>query len=69
MCACVAVHTAIRKIKRDSGEPCVVQMAIFEIIKVGGEAAVAARPASACRFNIQVLLCLKNKYITQGKQT
>lgn len=42
MCACVAVHTAIRKIKRDMEEPCAVQMAIFEIIKVCGVAAAAA---------------------------
>lgn len=59
MCACIAVHTVIRKIKRDTEEPCAVQMAIFEIIKVGGVAAVAARLALACRFNIQALLCLK----------
>lgn len=59
MCACVVVHTAIREIKRDTEEPGAVQMVIFEIIKVGGVAAVATRPALACRFNMQALLCLK----------
>lgn len=57
MCAYVAVHTAIRKIKRDMEEPCAVQMVIFEINKVGGVAAIAARPAFARRFNIQAPLC------------
>lgn len=59
MCAPVAVHTAIRKIKRVTEEPCALQMVIFEIIKVGAVAVVAARPAKVCRFNIQARLCLK----------
>lgn len=68
VCQRIYSYTAIMKIKWDSKESSswVMQMMI---IKMWCVAIIAVVAASACKFNIPLLLRLKNKYIMQYKQT